>query len=44
VATGECVQAGSEWLHVDFEEKLSDFYIDACGFTPSLAGLVRLKP
>lgn len=43
VAKEECVRAGCEWLHVDFEEGLSDFYIDTCQFTPSLAGLIRLK-
>jgi GNAT superfamily N-acetyltransferase len=36
--------AGCEWLHVDFEEHLRPFYLDACGFTPSPAGLLRLRP
>jgi GNAT superfamily N-acetyltransferase len=35
-------RAGCEWLHVDFEPHLRPFYIDACGFTPSEAGLLRL--
>jgi GNAT superfamily N-acetyltransferase len=25
--------AGCEWLHVDFEDHLSNFYCQACGFT-----------
>lgn len=34
--------AGCEWLHVDFEPHLRPFYVDACGFTPTEAGLMRL--
>ena len=34
--------AGCEWLHVDFEDHLEAFYFDACGFTPTTAGLQRL--
>lgn len=34
--------AGCEWLHVDFEEHLAPFYFDACGFRPTLAGLIHL--
>jgi GNAT superfamily N-acetyltransferase len=34
--------AGCEWLHVDFDEQLRSFYIDACGFTPTAAGLIAL--
>lgn len=34
--------AGCEWLHVDFDHDLRPFYIDACGFTPAAAGLIRL--
>jgi ribosomal protein S18 acetylase RimI-like enzyme len=34
--------AGCEWLHVDFEEHLTAFYLDACGFRPTAAGLIRL--
>ena len=33
--------AGCEWLHVDFEPHLADFY-RRCGFTPTDAGLLRL--
>jgi GNAT superfamily N-acetyltransferase len=31
-----------EWLHVDFEDHLRAFYFDACGFTPTNAGLISL--
>lgn len=34
--------AGCEWLHVDFEEHLTAFYLDACGFRPTAAGLIHL--
>lgn len=32
---------GMEWLHVDYEPQLAAFY-HACGFTPTLASLMRL--
>lgn len=41
-AAGEARAAGCEWLHVDFEEHLRAFYLDACGFRPTSAGLVAL--
>jgi hypothetical protein len=34
--------AGCEWLHVDFPEDLAPFHLDACGFRPTRAGLMRL--
>ena len=34
--------AGCEWLHVDFDDELTPFYIEACGFTPTPAGLIKL--
>ena len=34
--------AGCEWLHVDFEDHLRDFYFEACGFEPTNAGLIAL--
>ena len=34
--------AGCEYLHVDFEERLRPFYLGACGFTPTSAGLIAL--
>ena len=36
--------AGCEWLHVDFDDDLAPFYLDACGFVPTAAGLIRLAP
>jgi hypothetical protein len=30
-----------EWLHVDYEPHLDSFY-RACGFQPTLAGLLEL--
>lgn len=35
--------AGCEWLHVDFDDDLASFYFDACGFTPTNAGLIDLS-
>jgi GNAT superfamily N-acetyltransferase len=35
--------AGCEWLHVDFDEHLRPFSFDACGFTPTTAGLIALQ-
>ncbi|WP_374569959.1 GNAT family N-acetyltransferase [Phenylobacterium sp.] len=35
--------AGCEWLHVDFEPHLRDFYFGACGFRPTDAGLIALR-
>jgi GNAT superfamily N-acetyltransferase len=40
IAAAEAGSAGCECLHVDFEEKLRSFYLDACGFTPTAAGLI----
>ncbi|CAN5671308.1 GNAT family N-acetyltransferase [soil metagenome] len=34
--------AGCEWLHVDFEPDLAPFYIHACEFVPTDAGLIHL--
>ncbi|HEY3872598.1 MAG TPA: GNAT family N-acetyltransferase [Actinocrinis sp.] len=34
--------AGCEWLHVDFEDHLTAFYFQACGFTATNAGLIAL--
>jgi len=43
LATEQARAAGCEWLHVDFEGHLRAFYFDACGFTPTDAGLINLK-
>lgn len=42
VATRRAKQAGCEWMEVDFEERLAPFYYDACGFVPTMAGLLHL--
>lgn len=42
VAAGEASAAGCDWLHVDFDEPLRDFYFKACGFQSTPAGLIRL--
>ncbi|MGI8458138.1 MAG: GNAT family N-acetyltransferase [Propionibacteriaceae bacterium] len=34
--------AGCEWLHVDYEPELATFYLDACGFGSTTAGLMHL--
>jgi GNAT superfamily N-acetyltransferase len=41
-ATEHARAAGCEWLHVDFDDDLRPFYLDACGFIPTNAGLKRL--
>lgn len=43
VAVVNAAAAGCEWLFVDFEAELAPFYVDACGFTHTEAGLIRLK-
>jgi GNAT superfamily N-acetyltransferase len=42
-ATEAARTAGCEWLHVDFDDHLRHFYFDACGFTPTNAGLIALQ-
>jgi GNAT superfamily N-acetyltransferase len=44
IAAAEARAAGCEWLHADFEDHLRSFYFDACGFTPTNAGLIALGP
>ncbi|HQY90072.1 GNAT family N-acetyltransferase [Caldilinea sp.] len=41
-ATVAARRRGIDWLHVDYEPGLDAFY-RACGFTPTLAGLIRLN-
>jgi ribosomal protein S18 acetylase RimI-like enzyme len=43
VAVHHAKSAGCEWLHVDFESGLAPFYLDACGFRPTDAGLIHLR-
>src|SRR5512132_210553 len=42
VAVARARAAGCERLHVDFEDHLRGSYFDACGFTPTNAGLIEL--
>jgi GNAT superfamily N-acetyltransferase len=42
LATVGARDAGCEWLHVDFDDGVEGFYIDACGFTVAKAGLIAL--
>ncbi len=41
IASEEARAAGCEALHVDFGPELTSFYIEACGFTPTPAGLMQ---
>ena len=43
VAVTHARAAGCEWLHVDFEDHLREFYVEACGFVPTNAGLIALS-
>lgn len=43
MAVEEARSAGCEWLHVDFEDHLREFYFDACGFNPTNGGLIALR-
>jgi GNAT superfamily N-acetyltransferase len=42
LATDGARAAGCEWLHVDFDDHLRDFYFVACGFRSTNAGLIAL--
>jgi hypothetical protein len=44
LAAREARAAGCGCLHVDFEDELRSFYFDACGFSPTPAGLLLLDP
>jgi GNAT superfamily N-acetyltransferase len=44
VATDAARAAGCEWLHVDFDDDLREFYFGACGFRPTNGGLIALSP
>jgi GNAT superfamily N-acetyltransferase len=43
LAAEQARTAGCAWLHVDFEPHLRAFYFNACGFTPTDAGLIDLR-
>ena len=42
VAAEHAKLAGCEWLEVDFDEDLRRFYLGACGFQSTPAGLLHL--
>ena len=42
-AVARTKETACEWLHVDFEPHLRQFYFDVCGFRPTDAGLIPLK-
>jgi ribosomal protein S18 acetylase RimI-like enzyme len=42
-ATEAARSAGCSWLHVDFEPSLERFYLDACDFRATRAGVLRLR-
>jgi GNAT superfamily N-acetyltransferase len=43
VAIHHARRAGCVWLHVDFEPEHRSFYVDACGFDVTTAGLLDLS-
>lgn len=43
VAVDNAKASRCEWLHVDFDPHLRNFYFGACGFEPTEAGLVQLR-
>jgi GNAT superfamily N-acetyltransferase len=43
-ASEQAAEAGCEWLHVDFDDDVAGFYLGRCGFQPTSAGLLRLRP
>ena len=42
LAARQAKAAGCEWLHVDFDPEHEPFYLDACGFRRTPAGLIHL--
>lgn len=43
-AAEDAARSGCTWLHVDYEPHLTSFYVNACGFRPTKAALLRLQP
>jgi GNAT superfamily N-acetyltransferase len=41
-AADQARAAHCSWLHVDFEDHLRPFYVDACRFAPTDAGVIAL--
>jgi GNAT superfamily N-acetyltransferase len=42
IAARNAKAAGCRWLHVDFDTRYTRFYLDACGFMATDAGLIDL--
>jgi GNAT superfamily N-acetyltransferase len=42
IAMEQAKSAGCEWLHVDYEDELTPFYVGSCHFHPTPAGLIHL--
>jgi GNAT superfamily N-acetyltransferase len=42
-AVSQSRQAGCEWLHVDFDDDVADFYYRRCGFQRTNGGLLYLQ-
>ena len=42
-ATREAKAAGCEWLHVDCEDDVAQFYFNSCGFESTTAGVLKLR-
>lgn len=42
IAAAEARAAGCRWLHVDFDDGVGRFYLDACRFKSTNAGLIEL--
>jgi GNAT superfamily N-acetyltransferase len=43
LAARNASESGCNWLHVDFEPHLRDFYLRACAFRQTDAGLIALN-
>ncbi|NLG22473.1 MAG: GNAT family N-acetyltransferase [Actinomycetales bacterium] len=44
VAARDVTRRGCHWLHADYPEDAAVFYEEACGLSPTWAGLLRLGP
>jgi GNAT superfamily N-acetyltransferase len=42
IAVEQAKTAGCEWLHVDYDDELTPFYVGACHFRPTPAALIHL--
>lgn len=43
LAVERAAEAGCEWMHVDFDDEVADFYLRTCRFEPTQAGLRSLR-